>query len=464
MINPQLADYISHQRGLGKNDADIRQALIASGWPEGLINEGLGSQAGGPMPPPISSVRTELPGIGQLFRESFELAKQRILIMFVSGILPFLGLLGAVILGGIIWFVFNRLSSVAGGIIGVLLFIALFCAYVYIILWVGTAFIVALRDAPEKTGIMENLKRSRKLIWSFLLVGILVNLIVTGGMVLLIVPGIMFMVWYSSAPMIMVTEGKKGRLALAQSKAYVLGRSWPVFGRILLMYLAYYVPYILLQILGAVFKSDPIIYIPTVILTFCLAFFGTFYILAFTYTLYRHIRDSAGPTEPQKYVGGVTGWAIWGGVGGVLIFIGFLGAIVLLALNSARSLSRDAKRLADVRMISSAEELYYNDNGSYSQNLEDLTPKYIVTGVPVAPTPADGSCTADQNDYHYTLSDSEHFKLTFCLGKATSVYSAGPHTVTESGVEGEFNQIIPDNNAPLPNFNSSPGTSQSGNP
>lgn len=201
-------------------------------------------------------------------------------------------------------------------IVGILFGVGLFVGYIYTISWAATAFIVAMRDAPEKTGIRENLKRSRGLIWSFFLVSLIVNLVVMGGMVLLIVPGIMFMIWYGFGIQIMVTEGKKGRLAAAQSKAYVIGRSWKVFGRILLMYLGYYVPYIALQILGSVFKNNPAISIPAAILLFFWAFFGIFYILAFTYTLYRHVRDSAGPTDAQKYMGGVTGWTIWGTVGG----------------------------------------------------------------------------------------------------------------------------------------------------
>ena len=206
--------------------------------------------------------------------------------------------------------------------------IGLFVGYIYTIFWISTSQIVALRDAPEKTGIMENLKRSRRLIWSFFLVGLILELVMMGGMVLLIVPGIMFMVWYGFAAFVMVTENKKGRLALAQSKAYVKGRSWKVFGRMLLVYLTIYVPYIVLQILGVVFKDNPAIYLPAVILAFFLIFFGTFYMMAFTYTLYRQLRDSAGPTDAQKYTRGITGWTIWGGIAFLILPIIILVRII----------------------------------------------------------------------------------------------------------------------------------------
>lgn len=441
MPNQQLLDYINSQRALGQTEPQIRQALAASGWPEALVNEGFTGGSGQPpgaMPqPPASSVRTDLPKIGQLFSESLALMKERILVMFVSGLLPILGLVGAGVIGGIIWFIFSRFSSLAGNILAFILIIGLFVGYIYAILWMTSSFLVALRDAPEKTGIMENLKRSRKLIWSVFLVSLILQLVMMGGIVLLIVPGIMFMVWYGFGTQVMVTEGKKGRLAAAQSKAYVVGRSWKVFGRILLIYLAYYVPYIALQILNVVFKGNLAVTIPTQILLFCLAFFGIFYILAFTYTLYRHLRDSAGPTDAQKYIGGVTAWTIWGAVGGVLVFLMLFASIVLLALSSARALARDAKRMADVRLMSSAEELYFNENNAYSQNLQNLIPKYISDSIPTTPTPPDGSCTAEQNDYKYTLIDPSHYQITFCLGNPTAGYSPGPHIMTEQGIDGK---------------------------
>ncbi|HYV33744.1 MAG TPA: prepilin-type N-terminal cleavage/methylation domain-containing protein, partial [Candidatus Limnocylindria bacterium] len=49
----------------------------------------------------------------------------------------------------------------------------------------------------------------------------------------------------------------------------------------------------------------------------------------------------------------------------VIAIIGLLASVVLLALNSARAKSRDAKRLADIRQLASAFELYFNDINSY---------------------------------------------------------------------------------------------------
>jgi type II secretion system protein G len=49
----------------------------------------------------------------------------------------------------------------------------------------------------------------------------------------------------------------------------------------------------------------------------------------------------------------------------VVAIIGVLATIVLSSLSDARARSRDAKRLADIRTIQTALEVYHLDNGSY---------------------------------------------------------------------------------------------------
>ena len=137
----------------------------------------------------------------------------------------------------------------------------------------------------------------------------------------------------------------------------------------------------------------------------------------------------------------------------VIAIIGLLASVVLLALNSARAKSRDAKRLADVRQLASAFELFYNDASAYpsagyasAAKLGTaatsatfgaatflLTPTYVGL-VPQAPTPADTGCTTAQNDYNYQSSGSS-YTLTFCLGAATGGYSAGVRTLTPAGIQ-----------------------------
>ena len=130
----------------------------------------------------------------------------------------------------------------------------------------------------------------------------------------------------------------------------------------------------------------------------------------------------------------------------VIAIIGLLASIVLLALNGARAKSRDAKRIADVRQIASALELFYNDFNSYpttpittqaNATAAYITPNYI--GIwPSSPTPADGSCnnsaTYPGNTYSYNPGATT-YTLTFCLGGVTGGYGPGAHTLSQAGIQ-----------------------------
>ncbi len=139
----------------------------------------------------------------------------------------------------------------------------------------------------------------------------------------------------------------------------------------------------------------------------------------------------------------------------VIAIIGLLASVVLLALNSARQKSRDAKRLADVRQLASALELFYNDASSYptcsgcttSAKMSTigtlkggiggvtLTPTYIGL-IPDAPLPADSATCTTANDYKYQApAVGDTYTLTFCIGATTGGYSAGVHSLTPAGIQ-----------------------------
>lgn len=49
----------------------------------------------------------------------------------------------------------------------------------------------------------------------------------------------------------------------------------------------------------------------------------------------------------------------------VIAIIGILAAVGITALSGARAKARDAKRIADIKQIGAALELYFNDKGTY---------------------------------------------------------------------------------------------------
>ena len=139
----------------------------------------------------------------------------------------------------------------------------------------------------------------------------------------------------------------------------------------------------------------------------------------------------------------------------VIAIIGILAAAVLVSLNSARQKSRDAKRLADIRQIQTALELYYNDNSGYPAAMASPTAYCPATsgascaagtaGTPAfstylsvwpnSPDPQDDAGCAD-NDYEYAQSGGgAGHTVNFCLGATTGGYGAGLRTARPSGIQ-----------------------------
>lgn len=124
----------------------------------------------------------------------------------------------------------------------------------------------------------------------------------------------------------------------------------------------------------------------------------------------------------------------------VIAIIGLLSTLSIVALNSARAKSRDARRISDIKQIQTALELSYNEKNTYPSSLNHADMVPFLTKVPVAPTPVDGNCTAANNTYTYAAGaasggvTSATYTLTYCLGAATGGVPAGPQTATPAGI------------------------------
>jgi prepilin-type N-terminal cleavage/methylation domain-containing protein len=86
----------------------------------------------------------------------------------------------------------------------------------------------------------------------------------------------------------------------------------------------------------------------------------------------------------------------------VIAIIGILTGIVLVSLGGARSKARDAKRQADIRQISTAQEMYYSDKEGYSPITVDANGRLTTTtiGTYLSPLPTDpgGGVVANCNN------------------------------------------------------------------
>lgn len=114
----------------------------------------------------------------------------------------------------------------------------------------------------------------------------------------------------------------------------------------------------------------------------------------------------------------------------VIAIIGLLSTLAVVALNSARAKSRDAKRVSDVKQVQTALELYYNDNNAYpvagTWAAMDTALATQMATVPTNPSP---------NGTAYTyVGTASTYTITFTLEGVTGQLAAGPHSATEGGI------------------------------
>jgi hypothetical protein len=102
-------------------------------------------------------------------------------------------------------------------------------------LWASLSLTITLKNLAEEKkapALKEALSGSSHLIWPAICVSVIVSLIVILGAVLLIVPGIIFAVWYAFTLLAVALDEKRGMAALRASKVLVEGRWWSILWRL----------------------------------------------------------------------------------------------------------------------------------------------------------------------------------------------------------------------------------------
>ena len=114
----------------------------------------------------------------------------------------------------------------------------------------------------------------------------------------------------------------------------------------------------------------------------------------------------------------------------VISIIGILTTLVAANLNSARGRARDAQRKSDLKNISTALRLYYNDNGGYpvAGSFPSWGSKWKVADT-VYMNAVPGDPLPDQV-YKYQYADSDNFILSACLENKSDINGK---TITISG-------------------------------
>lgn len=116
-------------------------------------------------------------------------------------------------------------------IVSLLIFLVGFLAIIYFMIrgYIGLFLLIKKNYEGKPLAIF---KATQKPIWSYIGLTILTSILILLWSLLLIVPGIIYSVFYSLAVYVFFFEDKKGMAAIRRSKELIKGYWWPVFWRI----------------------------------------------------------------------------------------------------------------------------------------------------------------------------------------------------------------------------------------
>ncbi len=196
------------------------------------------------------------------------------------------------------------------GIFGVALVIG-FLIVVTLSFWISAALLEAIRAIRQEgrdLSLGEAFQLGRRRMWALAVVGLWTGLAITGGFILLIIPGIICAVWFVFSSFVFVNENISGTDALRQSKKYVVGRWWAVFGRLITLWVTLWIVSMVADfIFRTIFHfsytpqpyTAPFSFIPTVapwyvllfsIKSFFLSIFSSLMTLVYLQLLYEALR------------------------------------------------------------------------------------------------------------------------------------------------------------------------------
>lgn len=176
-------------------------------------------------------------GLVILFLRSLKTYLRNLPALLLLGIIL---LLPALIIFGIVAVLLVEMENTFGFILYILAVIAVYVVFFYF--YACATLAVSLSIIGLKAGVIQILRRiGGKVGIQIFGTGLLLTLIIYGGLLLLIIPGIIWMIRYQFALPIVVLERTAYKSALRRSKQLVDGSWWRLFGAMWIGILCFYV-------------------------------------------------------------------------------------------------------------------------------------------------------------------------------------------------------------------------------
>jgi len=168
------------------------------------------------------------PTAGKLFAQAQEIYKTK----FNSLIIISLCSAGAMAVSNLFSVngpIYLKISSDPARLSWIVLSVLISLFAIFISFWAFGATIHNITSIEASTSAGKSFTESSHFIMPLIFTGLLVFLIIFGGLILFIIPGIIFAFWYGQSAYVVITENLSGKKALDRSKFYAKGNIGQIF-------------------------------------------------------------------------------------------------------------------------------------------------------------------------------------------------------------------------------------------
>jgi len=411
VIDQRLIDYIKQQLQKNISSLEIEKTLVGVGWNKSDVDEALKSvinPSSAPLPVSVSQTEGSFSflGIFELLKKSWQIYKERfwkfigiLLTQLFLGVIVFVLITVIFLLGSSLirinqgisttnsfqTFLLARLSPMGFPLIVVTIIFLL--GILVIQIWSQVALLTeAVSEA--KLGIREAYHKSRGKIFQLFWLSIISGLIISGGTILLVIPGIILSTWFSLSMFVLVAENIGGVSALVRSREYIRGHFWGVLGRVLFLGLPVIIFSPISNLITSFFKEIKLPFIGSVlslILSLSLVFLITPLIIISLATMYRNLKALKGEVVFAKK--SKVAFSLIGILGVLAILVPLFSLAILSSINPLKQMSKaqDVVRKSELEQIGFALERYYKNNSQCPLTLEELVAQGELKEVPRDP-------------------------------------------------------------------------------
>lgn len=154
---------------------------------------------------------------------------------------------------------------------------------------IGSVMLVLLLKNRE-ANCKDLMEKAKPLFWKFLLVSLLSGVLLILLYLALIIPGIIFSIFWALASYTLIFEGKTGISALRRSRELINGHWWAVFARYLVYILIYVILSTVVSVLFIAAKDGSVAFYLGQFINYMAAFIFMPFSIVFFFVLYRNLK------------------------------------------------------------------------------------------------------------------------------------------------------------------------------